>query len=186
MNFVCPHCHAITPAEVAIEENANRQAYTELLALTPFPNHLPAYLRMFAPAKRVISGAKKARITAELAQMVTAGKFVHKRTSYSAPLEYWRAGFEKLQAMRDAGTVRLPLDNHNLLLAVMANQIGDIQGKAEAREEDRKAGRTPVGGVAPVGRAMPDAAGETRPTKPRSAMPESVKDFLRKGKNDAQ
>lgn len=174
MKLTCPGCHLAFPLVAALEVNAQRDAYAALMALTPFPDYLPGYLQLFAPLKRAISGAKKARLTAEMATMIKAARFEYKGVSYSAPLEYWRSGFETLQSMRDAGDLTLPLDTHNLLLAVMANQINKAEHRKEQKHEDRLAGRTPVGGIAHVGRAMPDAAGETRPTKPRSAIPAAV------------
>lgn len=84
--------------------------------------------------------------------------------------------------LREAGSLELPLQSHNLLLAVMAKQINKSETRKEQQHEDRLAGRTPVGG-SDVGRAMPDAAGETRPTTtpsaPRQIMPATVKAALK-------
>ena len=115
MNLICPCCQAVFPLDAALEDIAHRDAYTELLSLTPFPALLPGYMRLFAPAKKALSGAKKARLTAELATMIKAARFDYKRISYVAPLEYWRSGFETLQSMREAGSLELPLQSHNLL-----------------------------------------------------------------------
>lgn len=175
MNLICPCCQAVFPLDAALEEIAHRDAYTELLALTPFPALLPGYMRLFAPAKKALSGAKKARLTAELVTMIKAARFDYKRISYVAPLEYWRSGFETLQSMRETGSLELPLQSHNLLLAVMAKQINKSETRKEQQHEDRLAGRSPVGAQIPV-RAAPVEA-----PKPRTKMPEAVKAALNKG-----
>lgn len=186
MNLICPCCQAVFPLDSALEDLAHRDAYNELLALTPFPELLPGYLRMFAPVKRALSGKKKARLTAELVQMIKAARFDYKRVSYVAPLEYWRMGFVALQFMRDNGTLEIPLQSHNLLLAVISKQINKSEARKEAAHDDTLAGRTPVGVGAPRGRESSqerDPARQTpAPVLPRSPMPQSVKDILNSSK----
>lgn len=174
MKLTCPGCHLAFPLVAALEVNAQRDAYAALMALTPFPDHLSGYLQLFAPLKRAISGAKKARLTAEMATMIKAARFEYKGVSYSAPLEYWRSGFETLQSLRDAGDLTLPLDTHNLLLAVMANQINKAEHRKEQKHEDQLAGRT---------QAATPAAFKTNTKvlgkeKPQGEMPASVKAAL--------
>lgn len=172
MNLICPCCQAVFPLDAALEDIAHRDAYTELLALTPFPALLPGYMRLFAPAKKALSGAKKARLTAELATMIKAARFDYKRISYVAPLEYWRSGFETLQSMRETGSLELPLQSHNLLLAVMAKQINKSETRKEQQHEDRLAGRTPVG-ASSLAKPFAAEAAPTQP-RPRSRMPAEV------------
>lgn len=189
MNLVCPCCQAVFPVDAALEDIAHRDAYTELLALTPFPALLPGYMRLFTPAKKALSAAKKARLTAELATMIKAARFDYKRISYVAPLEYWRAGFETLQSMRESGSLELPLQSHNLLLAVMSKQINKGEARKEQQHEDRLAGRTPTLSPSPSlargegGSSLPldgGGLGERVPAaKPRAPMPVSVKDILK-------
>lgn len=178
MNLTCPCCFAAFPLDAALEVNAQRQAYTELLALTPFPELLPGYIRLFAPAKKALSGTKKARITAELAQMIKAARFEFKRISYVAPLEYWRVGFETLQFMRDTGSLELPLQSHNLLLAVMSKHINKGEARKEQQHEDRLAGRTPT--ATPAAYQQNKAVLNVGIDKPRSVMPDSVKQDLQR------
>jgi len=172
MNLICPCCQAVFPLDATLEEIAHRDAYTELLALTPFPALLPGYMRLFAPAKKALSGAKKARLTAELATMIKAARFDYKRISYVAPLEYWRSGFETLQSMREAGSLELPLQSHNLLLAVMAKQINKSETRKEQQHEDRLAGRTPT--AAPAAFQQNKAVLGVEKDRPRSRMPAEV------------
>jgi hypothetical protein len=180
MNLVCPCCQAVFPLDSALEDIAHREAYTELLALTPFPELLPGYLRLFSPPKRALSGAKKARLTAELVKMIKEARFDCKRISYVAPLEYWRTGFETLQSKRDAGSLDLPLQSHNLLLTVMANHINKAGQRQEAMKEDRLAGRTKNAEPA----AYQQNTAVLSDTKPRTQMPDSVKSILKGMKSD--
>lgn len=175
MNIVCPCCQAVFPLDAALEDIAHRDAYTELLALTPFPALLPGYMRLFTPAKKALSGAKKARLTAELVTMIKAARFDLKRVSYSAPLEYWRSGFETLQSMRESGSLELPLQSHNLLLAVMSKQINKAETRKEQQHEDQLSGRTLT--ATPAAYQTNEAVLSTK-QKPRgSSMPESVKNY---------
>lgn len=179
MNFICPCCQAVFPVDAALEDIAHRDAYTELLKLTPFPALFPGYMRLFAPAKKALSGAKKARLTAELVTMIKAARFDYKRISYVAPQEYWRSGFETLQSMRETGSLELPLQSHNLLLAVMAKQINKSETRKEQQHEDRLAGRSPVGAQIPVCAEPVEAP---KPQTMPQAMPQSVKEALSKFK----
>ncbi len=176
MNLICPCCHAVFPLDAALEDIAHRDAYTELLQLTPFPALLPGYMRLFSPVKKALSAAKKARLTAELVTMIKAARFDYKRTSYVAPLEYWRSGFETLQSMRDAGSLELPLQSHNLLLTVMSKQINKAEVRKEQQHEDQLAGRTPT--ATPAAYQTNEAALSTK-QKPRTQIPQSVKKVLR-------
>lgn len=175
MNVICPCCQAVFPLDSALEELAHRQAYTELLALTPFPELLPGYLRLFSPAKKALSGVKKARLTAELVTMIKAARFEFKRVSYNAPIDYWRMGFEMLQAKRDNGSLDLPLQSHNLLLTVIAAQINKAEQRKEQVAEDHKAGRTPIGAqfIAPAPSGVMNHA--PTPDKPRGELPDNIK-----------
>lgn len=175
MKLTCPGCHLAFPIEAALEVNAQRDAYAALMALTPFPDHLTGYLQLFAPLKRAISGSKKARLTAEMAAMIKAARFDFKGVSYSAPLEYWRGGFETLQSMREAGSLELPLQSHNLLLAVMAKQINKSETRKEQQHEDRLAGRTPVGGQIPPNPPLTKGGAQNAgDSRPRAKMPAEV------------
>lgn len=182
MNLICPCCQAVFPVDAALEDIAHRDAYTELLKLTPFPALLPGYMRLFAPAKKALSGAKKARLMAELVTMIKDARFDYKRISYVAPLEYWRSGFETLQSLREAGSLELPLQSHNLLLAVIAKQINKSETRKEQQHEDRLAGRTPVG-ACPAREPEASRAGHApAPPKPRTRMPADVLAAIGKSK----
>lgn len=173
MNLICPCCQAVFPLDSALEDLAHRDAYTELLALTPFPELLPGYMRLFAPTKKALSGAKKARLTAELVGMIKAARFEYKRISYVAPLEYWRTGFETLQFMREAGSLELPLQSHNLLLAVMSKNINKAETRKEQQHENHLAGRTTQTST-PAAFQQNKAVLGVEKDKPRSKIPAAV------------
>lgn len=180
MNLICPCCHAVYPIEAALNDLAGRQAIVEAFKLTTFGDLLLGYVKLFTPPKRALSNMRMGKLLEELLPLIREAKIERNGRILNAPQDYWRMALAEMLAKRDGGALTLPLKSHGYLLAIIEGYNLKAEARQEQQVEDRKAGRTPVG-VAHVGRATPDVAGETRPTKPRGQMPATVKAALNKG-----
>lgn len=174
MNFVCPCCHSVFPIEASLNDMAGREAVVEAFSLTPFGDMLVGYVRLFTPPKRVLSNLRLVKLLKELLPMIRAAKIERSGRTWSAPQDYWKMALEEMLAKRDNGTLTLPLKSHGYLLAIIEGYGNKAEAKQEAQQEDRKSGRTPV-----CGNAMP-VVKKQEVAKPKSEMPQSVKDAIRK------
>ena len=181
MKTACPACGSVFSLDALLGNEGAREAVIAALEIpAPIGWLLIRYLALFRPAQRQLSMDRLANLLNELLPMIRDARIERNGRSYSAPQDYWKAALEDMVSKRDKLT--LPLKNHGYLLAIIEGYNLKAEAKTETQREDRLAGRTPVGNV---GLAMPDTAGETRPTKPRTAMPESVKAAIKPSKENS-
>lgn len=176
--IVCPCCQAVYPLEAALNDVAAREAVVEAFRLTPVGDLLLAYIGLFKPPKRAIAMSRTARLLKELLPMIKDAKIECHGRIWSAPQDYWRMALSEMIEKRDRLT--LPLKSHGYLFAVIAGYSNKAEAKHEAQTEAQRGGHTPVGGAAlpPVDQVL----GKDK-DKPRSRMPDSVRNAL-KGGND--
>lgn len=176
MKTACPACGAAFSLDTLLGNEGAREAVMAALAMpAPIGKLLVQYLGLFRPAQRQLSFDRVANLLNELLPMIAAGKIERSGRIWSAPQDYWKQALEDMLAKRDKLT--LPLKSHGYLLTIIEGYSNKAEAQQEAQTEARKGGHTPVGGsTAPATR-------KTEPTKPRSAMPASVKAAL-KGDND--
>lgn len=132
----CPGCGAKAPLDHFVTEQKYKQALAAAFA-TPaqLADQVLPYLGLFAPpGGRAINANKLARVVGEFAELVRSAQVTRNRITHTAPLELWRAGLEATLAARDAGSLLLPLDNHNYLVEI----VWRLAAKAAATGE-RKA-----------------------------------------------
>ena len=188
MKTSCPACGASFSLDTLLGNEGAREAVMAALAIpAPLGKLLVQYLGLFRPAQRQLSFDRVANLLNELLPMIAKASIERNGRPWSAPQDYWKMALEDMLAKRDKLT--LPLKNHGYLLTIIESYSNKAEAKHEAQTEARRSGHTPVGRV---GSSLPtQTAGrvgtETCPpyAKPRSAMPDSVKAFLPKGKNDA-
>lgn len=179
MKTTCPACGAVASLDVLLGHEGARAAVQAALALpAPIGKLLVQYLALFRPPKRQLSFDRVASILGELQPMIEAAAIERNGRIWSAPQDYWRMGLEEMIAKRDRLT--LPLKSHGYLLEIIAGFGNKAEAKAEAEDNARRGGHTPIGGMAHAAQSpvQPEAA----PRGPRSRMPESVKNAL-KGEN---
>lgn len=140
MRLTCPGCGAEMSLDVCIEHAAARAAIAAALALPPALNG-PAlrYLALFRPASRQLTMSRFAALLGELVGWVGAGQVERKGRAWAAPVPYWASALQTVLDARDAGTLRLPLKSHGYLLEVLIGIADQAEGRAERREEERRA-----------------------------------------------
>jgi hypothetical protein len=184
VKLTCPACGAVTSLDILIGHEGARDAVMAALGLpAPLGKLLVQYLALYRPAQRQLSMDRLANLLGELQPMIAEAKFTREGRIWIAPLDYWKLGLEEMIAKRDKLT--LPLKSHGYLLAIIQGYSLKAEGKQEQQAEDRRAGRTPVGGQQPQPQPTPTLPyqGGSK-SEVRSAMPESVKAALRKEIND--
>lgn len=173
MRLICPCCQTDFPIEAAINDIAARNAVKRAFSVTPFGDLLISYVQLFKPAQRALAMPRLVKLLDELMPMIQAGRIERNGRIWPAPQEYWRQAFEEMLAKREQLT--LPLKSHGYLLTIIAGYADKSEHKAEAKSEDRRAGRTPVGGQ------VREEATHQEPAQ-RSPMPASVRQQLGKFK----
>lgn len=184
MNIICPCCQTIFPLEASLNDVAGRQAIAEAFRLTPFGDLLLAYIKLFTPPKRALSNLRMGKLLEELLPMIREAKIERGGRIWSAPQDYWKMALAEMLTKRDNGTLTLPLNGHGYLLTIIAGYGNKAESKQEAQTEARRAGHSPspTGGGVGVGE-HPSSAVKKDEVKPRAAMPEHVKQALKKGRD---
>ena len=191
MKMTCPACGSLSSLDAMLGNEGAREAVMAALAMpAPLGKLMVQYLALFRPAQRQLSFDRVANLLNELLPMIAAAKIERNGRIWSAPQDYWVMALNEMIAKRDS--LSLPLKSHGYLLAIIEGYGQKAEGKAETQREDRMAGRTPVGGHAhqpsPDLRPPSPASGRgvggegSGNSKPRTAMPQSVKDVLAKNK----
>lgn len=177
MKTACPACGASFSLDALVGHEGARALVAELAAISgPLAGAVLRYLGLFRPQQRSLSWERAARLLADLAPMVRAARVERRGRQYPAPREAWIAAIEHMLDHRDRLT--LPLKSHGYLIEVLIGAIEQQEARLEARQEDRRAGRTPVGGVAPGSHPKPET-----PVKPAPrANPETIARTLAEAK----
>jgi hypothetical protein len=182
----CPACGAMFSLDALLGNEGAREAVMAALQLpAPLGWNMIRYLALFRPAKRNLSLDRVANLINELLPMIAAARIERNGNSHSAPLDYWRMALDEMLSKRD--NLTLPLKSHGYLLAIIEGYNLKAEQRKEQQHEDRLAGRTPVGRALACVVTTASAIGDSdallpgvTDIKPRSAMPQSVKDILKK------
>jgi len=188
MKLTCPGCGAVCSLDALLGNEGAREAVMAAMQLpAPLGWHMIRYLALFRPAKRNLTLDRLANLINELLPMITAARIERNGHICSAPQDYWRMAMDEMIAKRD--NLTLPLKSHGYLLAIIEGYSLKADQRKEQQHEDRLAGRTPVGGkslacTAFIQQQTEDALLRGKPPAhskaPRSGMPQSVKDVLKK------
>lgn len=175
----CPVCRAELSLEQITRHLDDEQAFTRLVALSvPLAHLVVMYVGLFTPAKQGLTLRKKVRIIAQLVPDLQRQTIAHKGRDWLTPHALWEQAIEQMLALRDAGTLAVPLKGHGYLYAVLASLASKKEAQQESRREaERRSeaqaprGTVTVGGV-PMGIG---AALETVYGGSNTAMPEGAK-----------
>ena len=149
MKISCPACGAEMTLDVLVAHEGAREAVLTALQLpAPLGKLLVQYLAMFRPGRRQLSWERVGTILGELRSPIERAQIERNGRAWPAPLDYWKAALEHMVQLRDAGKLQLPLKSHGYLLEVIAGMANKAEGKAEAQDNARRGGQTPVGGNA--------------------------------------
>lgn len=183
MKTACPACGAASSLDAIIgHEGARAAVMVALQCPAPLGNLLVQYLGLFRPAQRQLSFERVASLLGELLPQIQSGKIERSGRIWSAPQDYWQRAIEEMLAKRDKLT--LPLKGHGYLLAVIEGYSNKAEAKVEQREEDRKAGRTQIGGLYQPPAPSPQPSPGGRGGKSRATMPPEVAAALKKLKTN--
>lgn len=134
MRLSCPACQASFSLDVALAREADAEAVAALLdgQLVPeLRGLLVRYLALFRPGKNQLGIQRAVRLAGELLPDIRRGAITRKGREWAAPMAVWRAALEHVLAMRDKGSITLPLAGHGYLHEV----ISGLADKAEALQE---------------------------------------------------
>lgn len=187
MRLTCLACGAVSSLDALLGHDAARTALVRALEQTPVGKRLIRYVALFRPGSRALSWERTASLLTELLDMVEAARIERHSRIWAAPQPVWIAALDEILARRDEGKLTLPLKSHGYLLEIIAGQANKAEGKAEADAEDRRAGRTPVGGAAPAPNEQnwPPPRRETwpPPRRDRTASSEAAKKAIKEAKD---
>jgi len=140
VRIVCPCCQTDFPLEAGINDVDARAAVQRAFTLTPIGKALLGYVQLFKPEKRSLSWSKAVKILDQLIPMILEGKIEYKGRVWAAPHAHWESAIQQMLDTRE--TLRLPLEKHNYLFAIISGYADKAEGKREAQEEARKQGGT--------------------------------------------
>lgn len=136
MNFTCPGCNLVFPAEAALQDLQAREAVRAALSLpAPLADRVLRYLRLFNPPKRVLAWHRVTRLLQDLLAPIAAGKLERQGRTWSAPLDYWQSGLDEILAKREKLT--LPLKTHGYLFEIVCGYANKSEGASETQDIER-------------------------------------------------
>ncbi len=133
----CPACGTKGPLETFVLEEKYKRAILEAFRLpAPLADLVLNYIGLFAPPSgRAIRADKLARVVRELRELVTSGEVTRKGITHGATIEAWRYGIEQTLDAHRAGTLELPLDDHNYAASIVWRTVNKAAGQAERKKE---------------------------------------------------
>lgn len=141
MQLTCPSCGVSGDLEFWVIDETERQAIGIALSI---PRELKVavlgYLKLFEPPQRRLSVSRAVKILGELEAGISAAQVHYRGRIWPAPLDYWRQALDEMLMRRDS--LKLPIKNHNYLLAIVAGYADKADAKAEAKAEEIKRHRT--------------------------------------------
>lgn len=155
MRLSCPACHATFSLDVALARDADAEAVAQLLDEHLVPELrgvLVRYLALFRPGKNQLGIARAVRLAGELAVDMHRGAITRKGRDWAAPLAVWRDAIEHMLAMRDKGTLTLPLSGHGYLYEVICGMADKAEAATEREVE--AAARLRTAAPQPAGQAV--------------------------------
>lgn len=165
MNVTCPSCGADMDLDVLLAHEDSRQALAQLASISiPLGKVVLQYLRLFKPATRAMSHSRTVKLIGELLPDLQRQRIDRKGRDWEAPHEAWRIAIEHVLAMRDKGSLTLPLTSHGYLYEVLCGMADKLEAQAEreteaTRRERRGTGDAPVAAAA----AIAPASAQPRP-----------------------
>lgn len=176
MKLSCPACGALFSLDALLGNEGAREAVMAAMQLpAPLGWQMIRYIALFRPAQRQLSLDRVANLINELLPMILNAKIERSGRLWNAPLDYWKMGMEDMLAKRD--NLTLPLKSHGYLLTIIEGYNQKAEARNETQREDTRSGRTAIAASAAHQRNVTvlDSV-----EKPRSAMPESVRQYLKK------
>lgn len=148
MRVTCPSCGADMDLDVLLAHEDSRHALAQLAAMSlPLGKLVLQYLRLFKPASRQMSHSRVVKLIGELLPDLQRQSISRKGREWSVPRESWSLAIEHVLAMRDKGSLTLPLTSHGYLYEVLAGMADKVEAQAERDVEAQRRGRAHSAGV---------------------------------------
>lgn len=142
LQIPCPACGALFDLEQALD-SVDGKRFVDLLTSMPpaLIRPLYNYLKLFKPAKQVLSWARALKLLQELAPMIKAAQIKRNGVMYVIPQAHWEQVLTELVRNRPA-TLTLPLKSHGYLLSILAGQADKQAAIQEAKFEQQRQNRS--------------------------------------------
>lgn len=147
--LICPGCGAFGSIE-AFANHQDAAACQAILGRLPpdVAAALQRYVRLFAPAKHVMTWRRQRRVLEQLAAAIEAEKVVTRGREWPAPHPTW---IRAMNSMLDSKTLQLPLKSNGYLISIIAGEANSAEAKAERDiEAKRQTGQVETGVAVPV------------------------------------
>ncbi len=139
----CPTCGAELDLMTLFAHEADQRALARLAAVSiPLGARVLQYVQLFQPPRQRLTARKKIKLLLELLPDLERGAIQHKGRDWAVPLTAWADAIDQMLALRDAGTLELPMKGHGYLHAILARMADRHEAASEKqREEQRRASR---------------------------------------------
>lgn len=128
MKTRCPVCGAENSLDALIaNEDARELLWTLAQVGGDLAKQLVKYLGLFRPEKSSLSGARMAKLLAELRPDILNQCIQRDGRVTKAPPVAWIWALGEVLSARDAGTLKTPLKSHGYLYEVLSNWRGTAQ-----------------------------------------------------------
>ncbi|KDN12587.1 hypothetical protein [Snodgrassella communis] len=128
MKTRCPVCGAENSLDALIaNEDARELLWTLAQVGGDLAKQLVKYLGLFRPEKSSLSGARMAKLLAELRPDILNQCIQRDGRVTKAPPAAWIWALGEVLNARDAGTLKTPLKSHGYLYEVLSNWRGTVQ-----------------------------------------------------------
>lgn len=133
MQLVCSNCGVFGSIELFTNDRDAREVSAQLGKLPPDVAQLVLrYLRLHAPAKRVLTWRRARNLLDELVPLVVAGVIRRKGRDWQTPPAAWISAITK---MLDNPPAELPLKGNGYLLTILMGEADKAEGIAERKGE---------------------------------------------------
>ena len=178
----CPACGSELDLAVLFANEHDQRALARLVSVgIPMGTRVLQYVALFTPPKQRLTAAKKIKLILQLLPDLERQAIAHKGRDWPAPLSAWAQAIDQMLDRRNAGTLDLPMKNHNYLFSILAGMADKAEASQEqAREQQLRAGpraattHGPASVAALVQQARP-AATRPAPAAPQPGMSPTVR-----------
>lgn len=136
MQLVCPGCGAFGSIETFAAHQDAAACQALYGAMPPdVAAAMQRYVRMFAPAKHVMTWRRARRVLELVAPLVAAQRIKAKGREWAAPHAAW---ISAINGMLESRTVELPLKSNGYLFSILVSAAANAEKQAEAATEDTR------------------------------------------------
>lgn len=151
MRLKCPSCNAEMDLDVLLAHEEGRHVLAQLVTLgVPLGALLLRYVGLFRPPKRALAMSRTLALLAEVVPDIQRGAIHRKGRDWATTPAMWQQAIEQVLAVRDKGTLTLPLASHGYLYEVLLGQADKAEAVAEREREASQRSRAHAGGPAPA------------------------------------